>query len=72
MTRQDRLEEIGFKFGRSGAHSARTMMLDEVRILFAAVPPGASHDRCVLEVVEHNVLRKPTRKARLPMRGRYV
>lgn len=57
-------QKFGFKFGRSGAHSARTMMLAEITQLF--------HDRGFEAIAAHyqedielfNVLHKPTEKAR--------
>ena len=58
------LTQLGFKFGRNGAHSARTMMLPEVRELFGRVPPEASRGQYELEIVEHNAVVKPTLKAR--------
>ena len=62
---EDTLVQFGFKFGRSGAHSARTMMLAEVEALFAKVPASASKADYLAAIVEGNVLSKPTRKARL-------
>ncbi len=38
MTETSALARLGFKFGRSGAHDARTMMLAELRTLLTAVP----------------------------------
>jgi hypothetical protein len=58
------LSKMGFKFGRSGAHSARTMMLPEIQALFARVPASAGPDIYAAEIVERNALGKPTLKAR--------
>ncbi|MEA5032605.1 MAG: hypothetical protein VB025_10715 [Sphaerochaeta sp.] len=35
---QNRFEKLGFRFGRNGGHSARTIMVEELELLFAAVP----------------------------------
>ncbi len=64
MSSLESQQKFGFKFGRSGAHSARTMMLTEITQLF--------HDRGVEAIAAHyqedielfNVLHKPTEKAR--------
>jgi hypothetical protein len=60
----DRAKRFGFKFGRSGAHAARTMMLEEVRVLFARVPNSAPRQDYSSAIVTGNVLNKPTQKAR--------
>lgn len=57
-------QKFGFKFGRSGAHSARTMMLAEIIELFhdrgvEAIPAQFQED-----IELFNVLHKPTEKAR--------
>lgn len=62
--RQDLLTELGFRFGMNGPHAARTMMLDDLRILLAHTSPEATRADYASEVVESNVLGKPTRKAR--------
>lgn len=61
---QTLLAELGFRFGINGPHAARTMMLEDVRVLFAEVPPEATKAEYASAVVELNVLGKPTRKAR--------
>lgn len=58
------LASLGFRFGINGPHAARTMMLDDLRTLFACVPADAAQAVYTTAVVEANVLGKPTRKAR--------
>lgn len=64
MTNELRLTKFGYRFGRNGAHSSRTMMLDEVTALLARVPHTAARGDYQQEVVEFNALAKPTKKAR--------
>jgi len=64
VTSERTLVQLGFKFGRSGAHSARTMMLGEVEALFSKVPASASRSDYSAAIIDANVLNKPTRKAR--------
>lgn len=58
------LEKLGFKFGQSGAHSARSMMLAELVVLFQMTPPDASREQYQADTCDHNLLNKPTTKAR--------
>lgn len=60
----EKLEKFGYKFGRSGAHSARTMMLDELVVLFSHLPVKASKTEYIDAIVEGNLLNKPSKKAR--------
>ena len=62
--RQALLEQLGFRFGINGPHAARTMMLDDLRLLLAHTPPHSARADYVSAVVDANVLGKPTRKAR--------
>ena len=62
--RQALLEQLGFRFGINGPHAARTMMLDDLRLLLAHTPPHATRADYASAVVDGNVLGKPTRKAR--------
>lgn len=64
MERQALLEQLGFRFGINGPHAARTMMLDDLRLLLAQTPPEATRTDYFSAVVEGNVLGKPTHKAR--------
>ena len=58
------LIQLGFRFGINGPHAARTMMLDDLRLLMAHTAPQATRTDYAAAVVENNVLGKPTRKAR--------
>ncbi len=55
------LQRFGFKFGRSGAHSARSMMLDELRALICR---RLGVEQVKEQITEYNVLNKPTQKSR--------
>ena len=48
---QHRLEELGFSFSKGGAHSSRTIMLDELTELFAVVDAAApkAYKQAILE-----------------------
>jgi hypothetical protein len=58
------LAKLGFRFGMNGPHAARTMMLDDLRLLLSHTPVQATRDDYVSAIVEDNVLGKPTRMAR--------
>ena len=58
------LVKLGFRFGVNGPHAARTMMLDDLRVLFAHVPANALRSDYAQAVFTDNVLAKPTKKAR--------
>ena len=58
------LARLGFRFGVNGPHAARTMMLDDLRVLFAHVPVNAMHADYMQAIFTDNVLGKPTKKAR--------
>lgn len=60
----DALLRFGFKFGKGGAHAARTMMLAELQHLLEALPEDAQRADYRAAVVDSNVLDKPTLKAR--------
>jgi hypothetical protein len=58
------LTKLGFRFGANGPHSARTMMLDDLRVLFSHVPGDGTRAEYSLAVCAENVLGKPTKKSR--------
>lgn len=58
------LAKLGLRFGVNGPHAARTMMLDDLRVLFAHVPANAAHADYAQAVATDNLLGKPTKKAR--------
>lgn len=64
MVNREVLEYFGFKFGVSGGHSSRTMMFTELEALLAAAPCESTKDNYTEQVVELNLLSKPTVKAR--------
>ena len=58
------LSQLGLRQGINGPHAARTMMLEELRLLLAHVPASASRQGYATAVTTDNVLGKPTKKAR--------
>lgn len=57
-------QSLGFRFGKKGTHSSRTMMLAELAAVLSAVPPSGIRRDYVDAVVEGNCLRKPTTATR--------
>ncbi len=55
---------LGFSKAGLGAHSARSMMFLEMRMLVHAMPPVVSLDDFVKVIVEENILEKPTLSSR--------
>jgi hypothetical protein len=64
-TSEDTLVRFGYKYGSNGAHSARSMMLDELSLLFSANGPDAERSKYQKDICDLNLLSKPTIKARL-------
>jgi hypothetical protein len=64
MTTQQSLIKFGFKFGRSGAHDSRTMMLPELRALFACTQVSDERQQYREQITDLNCLDKPTSRAR--------
>ena len=58
------MEQLGFRFGINGPHAARTMMLDDLRVLLSHTPDNADRADYAVAVVDENVLGKATKKAR--------
>nr|WP_294866190.1 hypothetical protein [uncultured Pseudogulbenkiania sp.] len=58
------LTQLGFRFGINGPHAARTMMLDDMRLLLAHTSENAIRADYSTAVINDNVLGKPTKKAR--------
>jgi hypothetical protein len=57
---QEALIKFGFKFGKNGAHSSRTMMLAELKMQFSATPVSASvAQRTILTVVPNLIQTTP-------------
>ncbi|QEP45093.1 hypothetical protein D5085_07770 [Ectothiorhodospiraceae bacterium BW-2] len=60
------LNRLGFKFERGGAHSSRTIMLNELRLLFACIDnPEAKKKAYLHAIVEDNCLGKRSAKTRM-------
>lgn len=57
-------KELGFRLGINGPHAARTMMLEELRVLLENTSPHATRVQYAAAVMDANVLGKSTRKAR--------
>lgn len=61
---REALLKFGFKFGKSGAHSSRTMMLSELQMLFSVTPVSASLEQYQAEIISYNCLNKSTESTR--------
>lgn len=59
------LIKLGYRLGRGGVHAARTMMFDELTHLFEHTTPDTARDGYRAEVIDFNVLGKPTQKSRV-------
>jgi hypothetical protein len=55
---------FGFETEWLGAHSSRTIMLSELRLLLAACPPDASFENYRKAIIEDNILLKQTDSTR--------
>ncbi|ANQ84131.1 hypothetical protein dqs_1067 [Azoarcus olearius] len=64
MTSNESLTKLGYRLGRGGTHAARTMMFDELTVLFEHTTPDTTRDGYREEVVSLNILGKPTQKSR--------
>lgn len=62
--KKNNLVHFGFKFGRNGPHAARTMMFDEILLLFSHLDKNSTQSDYLFEIVENNILNKPSRKSR--------
>jgi len=58
------VKKLGFRFGRNGAHAARTMMLRDLRILLVNTPNDADRQVYASAILVDNLLGKATRKTR--------
>lgn len=57
-------QAAGFRFGDKGTHTSRTMMLDELTELLAAVPANAARAEYAEAIIEDNILGKQTTSTR--------
>ncbi|NCC23527.1 MAG: hypothetical protein EOM26_13950, partial [Alphaproteobacteria bacterium] len=64
LDQQSLLTRLGFRFGINGPHAARTMMLDDLRVLIAHTASSATRQDYATAIVADNLLGKSTRKAR--------
>lgn len=64
MTSNESLSKLGYRLGRGGTHAARTMMFDELVVLFDHTTPGMTREDYREQVVGLNILAKPTQKSR--------
>jgi hypothetical protein len=64
MINEQQLTEFGFRFGTAGPHSARSMMIEELKTLLLGRPENASLDDYRQDIEVYNVLHKPTENAR--------
>lgn len=58
------LTKLGFRFGANGPHGARTMMLDDLRVLLSHVPADGARADYTRAVCAENILGKPSKKSR--------
>jgi hypothetical protein len=61
---EQQLASLGFKFGRNGAHSARSMMIEELKELLFAREETATKQDYEDDIINFNILHKPTEKSR--------
>jgi len=64
MVEENTLSQIGFKFGKNGAHSARSMMIEELKELLFARDESATKKDYQDDIINFNILHKPTEKSR--------
>ena len=61
---QEQLLQLGFKFGKNGAHSARSMMIEELKHLLLSRDKSAIKSDYEDDIINFNLLHKPTEKSR--------
>jgi len=59
-TEETRLRNAGFRWGKKGTHTSRTIMLDELQTLLTYCGKNASHRDYASGVIEDNCLGKRT------------
>ena len=64
MIAENTLSKFGYKFGQSGAHSARSMMNTELGVLFSATMVDCEQAQYREDICDYNILDKPTTKSR--------
>jgi len=58
------LRDAGFRWGQKGTHTSRTIMLDELRSVFASCRPEATRDEYLAAIHKDNCLGKRTAATR--------
>lgn len=53
-------ERMGFRFGDKGTHTSRTIMFEELALLFQECPENATREDYITAIVDHNCLGKRT------------
>ena len=64
MVNLQALQRLGYKFGLNGAHSARSMMLAELREVLNTALTEDTLEHLQSEICDYNLLNKPTVKSR--------
>lgn len=64
MVNETVLIRLGFKFGKNGAHSARSMMIEELTHLLFSRDESAQRADYEDDIINFNILHKPTEKSR--------
>ncbi|OOE59445.1 hypothetical protein BZG13_03545 [Salinivibrio sp. ML323] len=64
MRSEKQLSQLGFKYGKSGAHSARSMMIEELTHLLFSRDESATKANYEEDIINFNILHKPTEKSR--------
>lgn len=59
-----RLQQAGFRWGRKGTHTSRTIMFDELRLVLAHCRPTATRDDYLAAIHDDNCLGKRTASTR--------
>jgi len=57
---ETRLRDAGFRWGKKGTHTSRTIMLDELQALLTSCRPDATPEEYVSAIIEDNCLGKRT------------
>lgn len=61
---ENHLKEVGFRWGPKGAHTSRTIMLDELRAVMSNCRPEASRNDYLSAIYKDNCLEKRTTATR--------
>ncbi|WP_429215970.1 hypothetical protein [Aeromonas veronii] len=64
MSSEEHLVKLGFKFGKNGAHSARSLMYSELKTLLDGRPEQATRHDYQQDIELYNVLHKSSDNAR--------